>query len=173
METVLAERPVSSLPSGKEVTALQHVLRELYEEIADYLDDDQVERLPDYFVDDCMYKVVSKENYDQGLPQAAIFCDGIAMIHDRILALRETQVHEQRALRHFISGVRVTAIEGDGVRARANFLVTEAMSDAEPRVLMVGRYIDRLVQRGSRWLFKERLAVYDNYRVYRSLIVPV
>ena len=62
METSLAERPATStsLPSGKDVIALQHVLRDLYQEIADYLDDDQVERLPDYFVDDCMYKVVSK-----------------------------------------------------------------------------------------------------------------
>ena len=167
------ERAPAVLPAGTKVAVLQNELRDLYEEIADYLDDNQVERWPGYFVDDCMYQVISKENHDQGLPQAAIYCDGIAMVRDRVLALRETQVHEARTLRHFISGVRVTGIDGDLIQARANFLITEALSDDEPRLLMVGRYVDTLVRREGRLLFKVRLAVYDNYRVYRSLIVPV
>lgn len=173
MDNAVATRSRPALPSGPQVTALTHELRDLYDEVADYLDDDQVERLPDYFTPDCTYKVISKENHDEGLLQAAIYCDGMAMVQDRILALRETQIFEHRALRHFISGVRVTAIDGDLIRARANFLITEAMSDLEPRVLMVGRYVDTLVRRGGRLLFKERLAVYDNYRVHLSLVVPV
>jgi len=159
--------------TDQSVAALQHELRDLYEEIADYLDDGQLERLPEYFTDDCMYQVISKENYDEGLPHATIWCDGVGMIKDRLLALRETQVYEPRALRHFISGVRVTAREADGVRARANFLITEAMSDREPRLLMVGRYIDTLVRRDGRLLFKQRLCVFDNYRIYQSVVVPV
>jgi anthranilate 1,2-dioxygenase small subunit len=153
--------------------ALQRELRDLFEEIADLLDDDKVEQLPKYFTDDCTYKVISKENHDQGLPAATIYCDGIKMLNDRILAMRETQVYEPRAWRHFVSGVRVLSVEADTVRTRANFLVTEAMSDAEPRLFLVGRYLDTLVRRGERWLFRERLVVYDNHHVHRSLIVPV
>lgn len=164
--------------SGDALRALTLELRELYDEIAELLDDDQVERLPSYFTDDCMYQVVSKENHDQGLPQATIYCDGIGMLRDRVVALRETQVYEPRAWRHFVSGVRVVGVQGDPaaggeIRARGNFLVTEAMSDAEPTMLLVGRYLDRLVRRDGRLLFRERLVVYDNYRVVRSLIVPV
>ena len=61
------------------------------------------------------------------------------MLRDRILAMRETQVYEPRSWRHFMSGVRVLAVDGDTIRARANFLVTEAMSDAEPTLFLVGR----------------------------------
>ena len=68
---------------------------------------------PDYFTDDCLYKVVSRENHSEGLPQAAIFCDGIGMVHDRITGLRETQVYVPRMWRHFISGVRITAAPTD------------------------------------------------------------
>jgi anthranilate 1,2-dioxygenase small subunit len=161
------------LPDGAEVRAMAAELRDLYDEISDYLDDDQIERFPTYFIEECMYQVVSRENFVQGLPQAAIYCDGIGMVRDRITALRESQVYVPRTWRHFVSGVRVTALLGDEVHARANFMVTEAMSDAEPTILLIGQYVDVLVRRGERLRFKQRLAVYDNYRVTRALVIPV
>jgi anthranilate 1,2-dioxygenase small subunit len=154
-------------------SALRQELRDLYEEIADALDDDRVEVLPDYFTEDCLYKVTSRENFDQGLPGALMYCDGVAMLRDRILAIRETQVYESRTWRHFISGLRVLGVEGDVIRARANFLVTEAMSDQDPKVFVVGRYVDTLERRSGRLLFKERIAVCDNHYVRRSIIMPV
>jgi anthranilate 1,2-dioxygenase small subunit len=169
----LSEKMRAALPCGAEIRSLQHELRDLYEELADLLDDDRVEQMPEYFTEDCVYKVISRENYDQGLPAATLFCDGIGMLRDRILALRETQVYEPRLWRHFISGLRVVAVDRESVRARANFLVTEAMADSEPTLFLVGQYLDTLVRRDGRWLFRERLAVYDNHHVRRSLIVPV
>ena len=47
---------------------------------------------------------------------------------------------EPRALRHFISGVRVTEVDGDRIVAQANFAVMESLSDREPTLNMVGRY---------------------------------
>jgi anthranilate 1,2-dioxygenase small subunit len=141
--------------------------------VADLLDDDRVESLPDHFVDDCLYRVTTRENYDEGLPGGLMYCDGIAMLRDRILAIRETQVYEPRSWRHFLSGVRILGVDGDTIRARANFLVTEAMSDEEPRLFMVGRYFDVLTRRDGRLMFKERIAVCDNHHVRRSLIMPL
>lgn len=95
------------------------------------------------------------------------------MINDRILAIRETQVYEPRWWRHFLSGVRVLAVDGDTIKARANFLVTEAMSDTDPTLFLTGSYDDVLVRRDGRLLFKQRLAVLDNHYVRRSLVMPV
>lgn len=170
-ETALA--PTAVPPAGAADAALRQELRDLYEEVGDLLDDDRVESLPSYFTDDCLYKVTSRENHDQGLPAGTIFCDGIGMLRDRILAIRETQVYEPRSWRHFISGVRVLDVDGDTIRARANVLVTESMSDAEPSVFMVGRYLDTLVRRDGRLLFRERIVVCDNHHVRRSLIMPI
>ena len=152
---------------------VRHEIRDLYDEVADLLDDDRVEALPGYFVDDCVYRITTRENHDRGLPGGFMYCDGVAMLRDRILAIRETQVYEPRSWRHFISGVRVLAIEGELIRARGNFLVTEAFSDADPTLFIVGRYEDVLVRRDGRLLFKQRLAVCDNHHVRRSLIMPI
>jgi anthranilate 1,2-dioxygenase small subunit len=156
-----------------EISTLEVEIRSLYDEVADLLDQDQVERFPDYFIEDCIYQVVSRENYSEDLPQAAIYCDGIGMVRDRVIALRETQVYVPRIWRHFISGTRITAIEGDDIHVRANFMVTEAMSDCDPTLFLVGQYLDVLVREGSALRFKQRLAVFDNHHVNRSLIVPV
>lgn len=164
---------VQNLPIDEKALNLQAQLRTLYEEVADLLDEDEVERFPDYFTDDCMYQVVSRENYDEGLPQATIYCDGVAMVKDRVVALRETQVYVPRSWRHFISGVRITAIDGDEIHARGNFMITEAMSDMDPTLFLVGQYLDVLVRDANVLKFKQRLAVFDNHHVSRSLIVPV
>jgi anthranilate 1,2-dioxygenase small subunit len=156
-----------------ETFALQDEIRRLNEEVADILDQDLIESFPSYFIDDCAYQVVSRENYSEGLPQATIYCDGIGMVRDRVIALRETQVYVPRTWRHFISGTRVTAVVDGEIHARANFLITEAMSDADPTVFLVGEYLDVLVRDGGQLKFKQRLAVYDNHHVRRSLIVPV
>lgn len=164
---------VASIARTAEISALQTEIRSLYDEVADLLDQDQVERFPDYFIEDCVYQVVSRENYSEDLPQAAIHCDGIGMVRDRVIALRETQVYVPRIWRHFISGIRITAIEGDDIHVRANFMVTEAMSDRDPTLFLVGQYLDVLVREGDALKFKQRLAVFDNHHVNRSLIVPV
>ncbi|WP_094797420.1 MULTISPECIES: aromatic-ring-hydroxylating dioxygenase subunit beta [Bordetella] len=163
----------ASLPAGSELYELENQIRRFYDVVAAQLDEDDVESFPDHFVEDCLYQVVSRENYAEDLPQATIYCDGIGMVRDRVIALRETQVYVPRVWRHFISGVRVTAVEKDGIHARANFLITEAMSDMDPTIFLVGEYLDVLVRDGDGLKFRQRLAVFDNHHVTRSLIVPV
>ena len=152
---------------------LRQQLRDLFEDYAACIDDRELERWPDFFSDDALYRVIARENYDAGLTHAAMYCDGISMIRDRVVAIRETTVYEPRALRHFVSGVRVLGIDGDVVKATANFMIVEALANSEPRLSLVGRYIDTLVGVDGSWLFKDRSCVYDNYRIHTSLIFPV
>lgn len=161
------------LPQPTEVRSLTEEVRALYEEVAWFLDDDQVERFPDFFIEDCSYQVVSRENFSEGLPQAAIYCDGIAMVRDRVIALRQTQVYVPRTWRHFISGVRLMAVAEDQLHVSANFLVTEAMSDQNPTLFLVGQYLGILVRHNGRLKFRQHLAIFDNHHIQRALIAPV
>lgn len=152
---------------------LRAELRDLYEDYAAALDEDRLEAWPDFFAEGAVYQVMGRETFDQGLTHATIYCDGLGMIRDRAASIRETAVYEPRLLRHFISGVRVIEASENEIVARANFLVIESLFAAESQVLMVGEYRDRLVRTPKGLKFTARLALYDNYRVRTTLVMPV
>lgn len=148
-------------------------LRDLYEDYAACLDAEALTDFPSFFTEDAKYQVISRENHDDGLEHAPIFCLGRAMIEDRVTALTEAALYQPRSLRHFISGVRIAG-EADGeTRAEANFLIIESLIEQDPQILMVGRYLDRVVREGGALRFRERTCVYDNYRIRTTLVIPV
>jgi len=147
-------------------------LRDFYDDYALALDDGDLDGWASFFADDCLYRVVSRENFEERLPLSAMECRGIGMVRDRIAAIRETAVFEPRTLRHMVSCVRVNE-EGEALSSQANFTVYESLSDREPHLLLVGRYLDRIVRQGGVLKLRERVCVYDNYRIRTSLIFPV
>lgn len=152
---------------------LRDEIEQLYDDYAETADRLDLEAWPAFFTDDCLYLVTSRENHDAGLPHGTIYCEGLAMVRDRAAATRDCTVYEPRFLRHFVGRVKVDAVDGDTVRARASVLVIESVSDKEPHVLIVGEYHD-VLRRGADGLkFKERRVVYDNYRIVNSLVFPV
>ena len=158
---------------SREHAELRVALRDFYEEYAVCLDEDELERWPGFFTEDCRYRVTSRETYDQRLPYGLIYCINKNMLKDRLMALRQTTMFEPRSLRHFISGLRVRQVDGDTIQAQANFAIFESLSDREPVVNMVGRYIDTIVRTPDGFLFKDRDCIADNYRIRTSLIIPV
>ena len=148
-------------------------LREFYEEYAACLDDFDVARWPSFFTVDAVYRITSHENYDAGLPHSPLYCEGIAMIRDRVLAIRETMVYEPRKMRHVVSNLRVLRYEDELFYATAGFFVLEAKLDRDPVVWMTGRYVDTVRRTADGFRFKERICVYDNYRILQSIILPV
>jgi len=148
-------------------------VQDFYEDYAATLDAGRLDDWPRYFTEDCKYRVIARENYESGLPHATIYCDGIGMIKDRVNSTRDCTVYEPRYLRHFMNGIRVSAIEGDVIRATGSFMVIESVSDKEPYVHVVGQYVDTLKHSADGLLFSERWCVYDNYRIFNSLIFPI
>jgi hypothetical protein len=75
-------------------------LEELYADYVGVLDDGDYEAWPDFFTEECDYQVIARENFDQGLPLAAIRCESRGMLCDRVEAVRSTSMYEPRALRY-------------------------------------------------------------------------
>ncbi|SFB89954.1 anthranilate 1,2-dioxygenase small subunit [Polaromonas sp. OV174] len=159
--------------SKETAAALRGQLRDFYDDYAFCLDEVELEKWPDFFVEECHYRIQSRENHDANLPVGIVYCMNKNMLKDRVTALRNTTVYEPRTLRHFISGVRIDQVSPGEIRTQANFLIIESMSDQEPMVNMVGRYIDRIVLENGSLKIKSRDCVYDNYQILTSLIIPV
>lgn len=153
--------------------ALKSRLRDYFEDYVSILDDDDFDLWPEFFADECTYKVISRENFDLGLPQAVIFCDGIGMIKDRVLALKETTVYEPRHMRRMLGPTRILSVDDGVIDASTSYVVFESILEREPHLFSVGQYRDKVIEVDGALKFRERLCVYDNYRIYNSLIFPI
>ena len=70
-------------------------ITELFDRYAAALDNDRLEEWPGFFVEDCLYEVIPKENEDAGLPAPVIHCDNAGMLRDRVLSLRHANIYEK------------------------------------------------------------------------------
>jgi len=67
-------------------------LHELYADYAACLDSDTLERWPDFFTEECAYRITSAENYEAGLPLGLIYATSKNMLKDRVSALRQANI---------------------------------------------------------------------------------
>ena len=137
------------------------------------LDDADLDRWPEFFTEDCVYRIVPRENYENGLPLAIWYCRGRGMLLDRVTAIRETQLFAPRALRHVTGNMLVLGREGGALRTVTNYAVYESTLDRASEVFNVGRYLDRIVVEAGRLKFAEKLCVFDTSVVPTSLIYPI
>ena len=59
---------------------------ELNAAYAAVIDTDRLEQWPDFFIDDCLYKITSAENRKRGYSAGIVYADSRAMLRDRITA---------------------------------------------------------------------------------------
>lgn len=148
-------------------------LERLYADYADCLDNDRLEEWPDFFVEDCAYRVTSAENFEAGLPLGIIYATSKGMLADRVMALRKANIYEPQRYRHVIANIRIEREEADAVEATANFLVVRTMQDGAMILFAAGRYVDCIVQRGDAWKFARKEAVLDSRQIDTLLAIPI
>jgi anthranilate 1,2-dioxygenase small subunit len=156
-----------------EAVARRLELDELYADYVHCLDDDELERWPDFFTEDCFYRVTSAENYEANRPLGLIYATSRNMLRDRVSALREANIYEPQRYRHLVSSLRITGEPGDVLDLVANFLVVRTMQDGDMTVFAAGRYVDRVRREGERWKFAARTVVLDSRQIDTLLAIPL
>jgi 3-phenylpropionate/cinnamic acid dioxygenase small subunit len=142
-------------------------------EYARALDDDRLEDWPGFFVEDCLYKITSADNYAQGMEAGLIYADSRAMLQDRVTALRKASVYERQRYRHVLGAPLVLGEEGGAKRVETSFLVVRVMRDGTMDLFACGRYLDRVVEQGGKAKLKERLVVCDSSRIDTLIALPL
>jgi 3-phenylpropionate/cinnamic acid dioxygenase small subunit len=138
------------------------------------LDSGRLEDWPGFFLDRCLYKVTTADNYQKGYQAGLIYADSRAMLVDRIAALREANIYEQQRYRHIL-GMPLIEAGADGlVVAETSFLVVRTMRDGQMIVFAAGVYLDTLRRDDAgTWRYAQRIVVCDSQRIDTLLAIPL
>lgn len=148
-------------------------LAALYSGYAEALDGQGWERWPDFFLDECTYKVQPRENYERGLPLATMALESKGMLKDRVFGIKETLFHDPYYQRHVVGLPQVLEVDGDTIRAQASYAVFRTKPNDITTVFNVGRYLDVVRRTPEGLRFESRLCVFDSEMIPNSLIYPI
>ena len=148
-------------------------IEDVYQAYAACLDGDALEDWPEFFTDDCVYRITSAENHAAGLPLGLIYATSKNMLRDRVSALREANIYEPQRYRHVVSGLRIAKDDGEALDTEANFLVVRTMQDGAMTLFAAGQYLDHVVHTTAGWKFARKLVVLDSRRIDTLLAIPL
>ena len=125
------------------------------------------------FTDDCVYRVVPRENYERGLPLATMSFESKGMLKDRAYAVRETLFHDPYYQRHVVGPSLVLQVAEGRIECETHYAVYRTKLSELTTVFNVGRYLDTVVATADGWKFASRVCVYDSEMIPNSLIFPI
>ena len=119
---------------------VRNAVSDLLAEYGMALDQDRLEDWAGLFTDDCDYRVISRENEEQGLPNVMIWCDNRDMLLDRIESYRHVNEYNLHWDRHVIGLPRHFG-QVDGLwQVEAPYNAFQTDLEGATRLFSVGRY---------------------------------
>ena len=147
-------------------------VRDFYDDYYNALDDVRLEAWPEFFTEDCVYRVIPRENFEAGYALSTIYAESRGMLIDRVMGVTRTQMFAPRYYRRFPGPLRIVAREGDAVRIRHNLLVVQTMIDQKTEIVLSAVCHDVLVPSDNGPRLRERIVVFDSEMIPNSLIYP-
>lgn len=152
---------------------LQQELAQLQARYASVVDAADWDAWCELFTDDCVYRLVPRENHERGLPLATMAFESKGMLRDRAYAIRETLFHDPYYQRHLLGPTLMLGEEAGRIRCETNYAVFRTKLSQLTTVFNVGRYLDGVVATPEGLKFAERVAVYDSELIPNSIIYPI
>jgi len=148
-------------------------LTRLYADYALAVDSGHWDLWPEFFTEQCVYKLIPRENHERGFPLCTLSFTSKGMLKDRVYGIQETLYHDPYYQRHVVGAPVVRRVDGERIHAEANYAVFRTKLDKESTVFNVGRYIDTIVTTPEGLKFAERLCVYDSEMIPNAIIYPI
>jgi salicylate 5-hydroxylase small subunit len=148
-------------------------LSQLYASYAQAVSSSQWELWPEFFTEDCTYRLQPRENYDRGFPLATLSFESKGMLKDRVYGIRETLFHDPYYQRHIVGTPVVLKAEANRFESEANYAVFRTKLSELSTVFSVGRYIDVVVRTEQGLKFASRQVIYDSEMIPNSIIYPL
>lgn len=138
------------------------------------IDNGDLDAWPNFFAEQCIYKITTADNHSQGLEAGVVFANSRAMLVDRATSLREANVYERHTYRHFLGQPWIKAKEGTRIASETSFFVIRIMRDGTTDIFASGRYLDVYsLQPKAAPMLVERIVVCDSSRFDTLLALPL
>ena len=128
---------------------------------------------PSFFTDSAFYQIISRENFEAGLPLGILSCEGRGMMQDRIIALRTANIFEPHTYSHMLSRSQFVQADASLWKVRTNFTVSRTMQSGGSEIYATGKYVDTVVIDQDKPLFQERRVVLESRRIDILLVIPL
>ncbi|MGU7772693.1 aromatic-ring-hydroxylating dioxygenase subunit beta [Burkholderia sp. MR1-5-21] len=145
----------------------------LYADYASVVDNNEWDKWPAFFTDDCIYRIQPRENFDRGFPLATLAFESRGMLKDRVYGMTETIFHDPYYQRHVVGAPRILRDDGERIDAEANYAVFRTKPDELTTVFNVGRYVDTIRRTPNGLRFESRICVFDSEMIANSIIYPI
>ncbi len=121
-------------------TQVREALGDLMAEYALAIDENRLEDWVELFDEGCDYKVVTRENVEQGLPNVLMWCDNKNMLRDRVESYRNVNLYNLHYDRHVIGPLRFLGEQGGVWSFEAAYSLFQTDLEGESRLFSIGRY---------------------------------
>jgi len=148
-------------------------LQALYTDYALAVDSGHWDAWPEFFTDECEYKLQPRENHERGFPLSTLSFESKGMLMDRAYAIRETLFHDPYYQRHVVGTPVVREVRDGVIHSQANYAVFRTKYNKDSTVFNVGRYIDEVVSTPQGLKFAKRWCIYDSEMIPNSIIYPI
>ena len=148
-------------------------LQQLQADYAAALDAGDWDRWPQFFTEQCVYRIQPRENHERGFPLATLSLHSRAMLQDRVYGIRETLFHDPYYQRHVVGAPVVRRVDAGRIYSEANYAVFRTKLDGPSTVFNVGRYIDVVVRTPEGLRFASRECIYDTELIPNAIIYPL
>ncbi len=154
-------------------TTIREVIARLMMQCAHAIDNDELERWPQFFTEQCIYQIIPRQAYEQGHKIGIWICDNRGMLEDRVSALREVNVFEPHVYRHVIGPTEILDVQDGVYTTQTSYIVVRTMHDGDMQVFSAGRYVDEVVIEDTGARFRKRVVVTDSWRYDTLLVIPI
>ncbi len=149
------------------------ILGDLMAEYAMEIDEDRLEDWVDLFDEGCDYRVVTRENVEQGLPNILMWCDNKNMLRDRIESYRKVNLYNPHYDRHVIGPLRFTEKKNEVWCFDLSYSLFQTSLEGASRLFSVGRYRVEALVDGDRARLKSVTVIADTGLIPSLLATPI
>jgi len=142
-------------------------------EYAMALDENRLDDWVELFDEACDYKVVTRENVEQNLPNVLMWCDNKNMLRDRVESYRQVNLYNLHYDRHVLGPLRFSKSESSLFIFDVSYSLFQTELEGASRLFSVGRYrVEAIVEAGAARL-KSVLVIADTGLVPSLLATPI